>query len=273
MSDQAQATVDIDPVAERLKAEQVRIEDLCLRLARDNGWCDEISRALAIMFPEGPSWPNPNRTFTSSVDGRDCSGSRVYDAEGYSRLGFNRDGHDRDGYDREGWDRRGFNRDGVNAEGVRRDDPARFRYNKTGWDADGYNAGGYDRDGYRRGHRPEDLDRYVYDADGYDAEGYNADGFNLRGFDRDGYNRNGRNAEGYSRDGYDRNGRDRNRIDQGGLRAGTDGVRRVADLDRFHAYYGPTMTPEGQGREMETPEQAAAIMVVVRAAQEMAAQS
>jgi hypothetical protein len=257
MSDETQA------VADRLKAEQIRIEDLCLRLARDNGWCDEINRALNAMFPEGPSWPNRYNTFTSSVDGRDCQGSTVWDDQGYNRLGFDRDGRDRDGYDRAGLDLQGFNRDGIDTLGVHRDDPARFRYNVNGWDAEGYNAAGYDREGYTKANRPARVDQYVYDSFGYTAEGYNAHGYDRKGFDAEGYSQSGFDADGFNRSGFDRNGRDRNRIDNIGMRVGADGVRRVADLARFRAQYGANALPEDFGREAETPEQSAAILLVI----------
>lgn len=259
MSDEQETVSAEDAVTVALRAEQVRIEDECVTLAQANGWCDEIGSALHRLFPNGPSWPNTENKWTVSTTGRDCHGHTPRDAEGRNRLGFDRDGYDRNGYDFEGRDREGFDRDGMDSNGVHRSDPARFRFNSAGIDAEGFNTSDYDRYGHRRGERPAELDRYVYDRNGWNIDGYNSSGFN-----REGYNAEGRDVHGFDRDGYDANGRDRRGrtregIDEMGRRRGPDGTMRVAHVTVWRReYLGRSEgDPAEYGTPPETAEQAA----------------
>lgn len=260
MSDETQATVD--PVAEALRAEQVRIEDAAIGVARDNGWCDEIERALSALFPNGPSWPNVQGYWTHSETGRNCRGYVGYDRAGFDRQGRTQDGYDRDGFDRQGHDRWGFDRDGNDRDGIHRDAPERFRFNVAGWDAEGFNREGTDRYGYQRGQTPAQYTTFAYDRDGFNAEGFNAEGFNRDGYNAEGYDRRGYDAEGFNRDGLDHYGYNRVGIDSSGCRRGADSYRRVADLETWRRVYiggrDATANPEDYGVTLETPEQAAA---------------
>lgn len=84
-------------LSEQLKAaylydEEQRIVDALFAVARDNGWCDETVKALAVVFPNGSPW----------------SDGKWRTTEGYDCLGFGLDGYNREGFDNRGYDRKGI---------------------------------------------------------------------------------------------------------------------------------------------------------------------
>lgn len=97
-----QELVTMEQATAMVEEEQKRIIDLILMMARPEGWCGEVSRALDAVFPlhEG-EW--------RTTDG--------FDVQGYDVDGYDRNGYDQDGFKRDGYDERGYNREGVDAQG------------------------------------------------------------------------------------------------------------------------------------------------------------
>lgn len=263
MSEQASTTNTPDAaIAEAIRELQAKAEDLAIRAARRHGWCNEVEKILAAIFPNGPLDGEAFRT----SDGVDCNGEMWLDADGYNRAGFNRQGRDRDGFDSDGRDADGFDREGLDRAGIHRDSPERYRYNLNGFDADGFNADGYDWFGHTR--EQAAAQEFIYDRNGRTREG-----FDQYGYDRHGYNVDGLDSGGYGRDGFnanneDRSGRTRDGVNRRGMRIGADEINRVADTDKWRAYYGYSedTNPEHAGYHVETPEQAAAARAAFEAA-------